>query len=140
MQTALQNSPLDWIALTFITGIGSRTAGLLIDRFGSPTACFEASTAMLEAVGLRRDSIQALKLGDAREQAAQQLKTLETMGGTVITLDDARYPSLLRETFDPPIVLYALGDIERALAQPAIAVVGSRSCSTYGRNVAEMLA
>ena len=52
----------------------------------------------------------------------------------------ARYPSLLRETFDPPIVLYALGDIERALAQPAIAVVGSRSCSTYGRNVAEMLA
>jgi len=47
---------------------------------------------------------------------------------------------MLRETFDPPVVLYAKGDIAQALGQPAIAVVGSRHCSTYGRNVAEMLA
>jgi DNA processing protein len=140
MQTASDSSPLDWIALTFVAGIGSRTAATLIAHFGSPAGCFEASHQMLESAGLRRETIEALKDGDVREQAAEQLRRLEATGGEVITLTDARYPSLLRETFDPPIVLYGKGDIARALAQPAIAVVGSRHCSTYGRNVAEMLA
>jgi len=140
MQTAPDSSPLDWIALTFIAGIGSRTAATLIDRFGSPSGCFEASASMLESAGLRREAIEALKDGDAREQAAEQLRRLEALGGEVITLIDDRYPRLLRETFDPPILLYAKGDLARALAQPAIAIVGSRHCSTYGRNVAEMLA
>jgi len=140
MQSAPQNSPIDWIALTFVAGIGSRTAAMLIERFGSPSACFEASPSMLESAGIRRESIDALKTGDVREQAAHQLRMLEEIGGEVITLIDNRYPRLLRETFDPPIVLYATGDITRALAQPVIAIVGSRHCSTYGRNVAEMLA
>ena len=140
MQTAPQNPPLDWIALTLVAGVGSRTAATLVERFGSPAACFEASRAMLESAGLRRDSIDALKAGDAREQAAHQLNMLAEVGGEAITLRDAGYPRLLRETFDPPVVLYAKGDIRRALAQPAIAIVGSRHCSTYGRNVAEMLA
>lgn len=140
MQTAPQNSPLDWVALTFVSGIGSRTAATLVERFGSPSACFEASPSSLESAGLRRPSIEALKTGDMREQAARQLRMLEAMGAEAITLADARYPRLLRETFDPPVVLYAKGDIAGALGQPALAVVGSRHCSTYGRNVAEMLA
>jgi len=37
-------------------------------------------------------------------------------------------------------LLYSLGSLEGAFSQPAIAVVGSRQCSTYGKNVAEMLA
>jgi DNA processing protein len=123
-----------------VTGVGSRTAAALIARFGSPAACFEASRAQLESAGLRRESIEALQRGDVREQAAAELRMLEAIGGDALTLNDARYPALLRETFDPPIVLYARGDIARALAQPAIAVVGSRHCSTYGRNVAEKLA
>src|SRR4051794_18737703 len=100
MQSAPHSSPIDWIALTFVAGVGSRTAAMLIERFGSPSACFEASASMLESAGIRRESIDALKTGDVREQAAHQLHMLEAMGGEVITLRDARYPSLLRETFD----------------------------------------
>jgi DNA processing protein len=77
---------------------------------------------------------------EVHDRAAAQLRALAEIGGAVITLDDARYPALLRETYDPPILLYVKGDFERAIAQPAIAVVGSRHCSTYGRNVAEKLA
>jgi DNA processing protein len=123
-----------------VPGVGSRTAAMLIERFGSPAACFEASRGQLESAGLRRDAIEALQRGDVREQAAAGLRLLEALGGDALTLDDARYPALLRETFDPPIVLYARGDIVRAMSQPAIAIVGSRHCSTYGRNVAEKLA
>jgi DNA processing protein len=139
MSSIADNSTRDWIALTFVTGIGSRTAAFLIDRFGSPTACFDASASALESAGLKSATISAMKSATPREQASRQLEELDKLGAEVLTLAGERYPNLLRETYDPPIVLYAKGDINRAISQPALAVVGSRHCSTYGRNVAEML-
>jgi DNA processing protein len=139
MSSENQNSLRDWIALSFVTGVGSRTAAILIDRFNSPTSVFEASTHALESAGLKRDTIDAIKSAEPREKAAREIDELAKLGGQVLTLTDERYPKLLRETYDPPIVIYCLGDLAAALAQPAIAVVGSRRCSTYGRNVAEKL-
>ncbi len=130
----------DWVRLSLITGVGSRLAGRLLDHFGSPAACFAAEPSKLEALGLKRDSIEALKGAEASERAESEIEAIQRLGGQIITLDCADYPSLLQETYDPPIVLYALGDFARALRQPAIAMVGSRRCSTYGRNAAEMLA
>ena len=49
------------------------------------------------------------------------------------------YPSLLRETYDPPVTLYVKGAWAQCLEQPCIAIVGSRRCSTYGQNAALML-
>src|ERR1044071_8705033 len=140
MSSIDNNSIRDYIALTFVTGVGSRTAASLIDRFGSPPHCFDASAHALESAGLKRDTISAMKSAGPREQASRQLEELDRVGGDVLTLASERYPELLRETYDPPIVLYAKGDFERAMSQPSLAVVGSRHCSTYGRNVAEMLA
>jgi len=140
MSSIDNNSIRDYIALTFVTGVGSRTAASLIDRFGSPTNCFDASASALESAGLKRDTVSAMKSASPREQASRQLEELDKIGADVLTLATERYPELLRETYDPPIVLYAKGDFERAMAQPTLAVVGSRHCSTYGRNVAEMLA
>ena len=139
MWSANDNVLRDWLALSFITGVGSRTAAELIERFGSPAASMNASAASLEAAGLRADSIDALKSSEPRKRAERDLEELATLGGEVLVLADPRYPALLRETYDPPIVLYALGDINGALAQPAVALVGSRRCSTYGRNIAEKL-
>jgi len=139
MSSQSYNSVCDWVALSFVTGIGSRTAANLIDRFGSATACFEASRSALESFGLKRDTIDAIKSAEPRQRALQQLEDLARISGEAIVLDDERYPALLRETYDPPIALYVRGDFARAIAQPAVAIVGSRYCSTYGRNVAEML-
>lgn len=139
MSSENENSLRDWIALSFVAGVGSRTAAILIDRFNSPTSVFEASSYALESAGLKRDTIDAIKSAEPREKAARQIDELAKLDGQVLTLTDERYPKLLRETYDPPIVIYCLGDLAAALAQPAIAVVGSRRCSTYGRNVAEKL-
>lgn len=129
----------DWIALSFVSGVGSRTAAALIDRFGTPSFALDASAPSLEATGVKRDTIEAIKSGEPREKAAHELEELARISGEALTLADERYPRLLRETYDPPIVIYCLGDIATAMAQPAIAIVGSRHCSTYGRNVAEKL-
>ncbi|HKP84444.1 MAG TPA: DNA-processing protein DprA [Blastocatellia bacterium] len=139
MSLSDDNLARDWIALSFASGVGSRTAAALVDRFGSPAACLDASNLRLESAGLKRDTIESLKSSEIRGRADREIEMLAGLGATVLTLADARYPKLLREAYDPPVVLYCLGDLERALAQPAIAVVGSRMCSTYGRNVAESL-
>jgi DNA processing protein len=133
------NQLLDWLALSFVTGIGSRTAAMLLDNFGSPSACFSANKATLELLGLKRDLVEQLKSSEPRLRAEAELKKVENLSGEILTLGDGRYPHLLRETYDPPIVLYSSGNIQRTLAQPVLAIVGSRHCSTYGRNVAEML-
>src|SRR5262245_59715269 len=136
----MDSSLEEWIALSFVVGVGSRTAAVLIDRFGTPAGCFAAPARALELAGLQRESIEAMKQPDLRKRAKAQLSQLRRLGAAVLTLSSESYPALLRETYDPPIVLYTLGDLDRALSQPAIAMVGSRRCSTYGRNVAERLA
>jgi DNA processing protein len=139
MSSKQENLLRDWIALSFIIGVGSRTAALLIDRFGSPTAVFESSSHSLESVGLRRETIDAIKNSEPREKAAREIEELARLGGEALTLANERYPKLLRETYDPPIVIYCLGDVASVFSQPAVAIVGSRRCSTYGRNIAEKL-
>jgi DNA processing protein len=129
----------DWIALSLVPGIGRRTAVLLADRFDSPASCFDATRASLESAGLKRESIDAFKSDEPRDRADRELEGLAALGGKVLVLSDPDYPALLRETFDPPIVVYYLGDLPAALLRPAVAVVGSRRCSTYGRNASEML-
>jgi len=139
MSSQPEDSLVDWIALSFVIGVGSRTAALLIDKFGSPAACFQASTYALESAGLTRQTIDAIKSPSPHDKAKQEVEKLRSVGGEAIVLKDERYPALLRETYDPPIVIYARGDFQKAMQQPAVAVVGSRLCSTYGRNVAEKL-
>jgi DNA processing protein len=137
MSSTQQSSLCDWIALSFVVGVGSRTAAVLIDQFGSPAAVFESSTHSLQLAGLRTETIDAIKNSELRQKAESEIAELSRLGGQALILTDERYPSLLRETYDPPIVIYCLGDIASALSQPAIAIVGSRRCSTYGRNIAE---
>lgn len=134
-----EHSLRDWIALTFVIGVGSRTAATLIDKFGSPSLVFAASSHALESAGLKRETIDAIKSSETRDKAAREIDELARLGGEALCLTDERYPKLLRETYDPPIVIYGLGDVSAAFTQPCVAVVGSRRCSTYGRNVAEKL-
>ena len=140
MSRTSDNSLRDWIALSFVIGVGSRTAAMLIDKFGSPAAVFDASGHTLESAGLKRDTIDALKSTEPREKADREIQELAKLGAVALSLGDELYPRLLRETYDPPIVIYCLGDYASAFSQPVIAMVGSRRCSTYGRNVAEKLA
>ncbi len=130
----------DWIALNMIRGIGPRTANLLLDRFGSPANVFAAPRETLVAEGLKPATIEQLHDTEILDKAQAEIERLDALGAQVITLADEAYPELLREIYDPPIALYVKGNLEIALEQPTIAVVGSRRCSTYGINAASFLA
>lgn len=64
---------------------------------------------------------------------------IERSGIRLVTAFDAEYPRLLAEIPDPPFVLFAVGALER-LRSPAVAVVGSRAATRYGREVAARIA
>ena len=123
-----------------IRGIGPRTANLLLDYFGSPANIFAASRETLLAKDLKPATIEQLHDTEILDKAQAEIERLDALGARVITLADESYPELLREIYDPPIALYVKGELESALSQPTIAVVGSRRCSTYGINAANFLA
>ena len=131
---------VDWIALNMVRGIGPRTANLLLDRYGAPANVFAAPLEALLRDGLKPDTVAQLKNTEILAKAESEIEHLESLGANVITLADEEYPELLKEIYDPPIVLYVKGDLSSALTRPAIGIVGSRRCSTYGVNAANFLA
>jgi DNA processing protein len=120
-------------------GVGPRAATKLLERFGSAENVFGARRSELESLRLRPETVESILRKEFHEKAAEELEALREMGADVLVLDDGTYPALLRETADPPIVLYVQGAWQECLEAPCVAMVGSRKCSTYGQNAAEML-
>ncbi len=130
----------DWIALNMTPGIGPRAAAKLLERFGSAEAVYGATRAQLEQVRLLPEAVESIIARDLHDRAEAEIRKVHELGADVLVLDDGVYPSLLREIYDPPIVLYVKGAWAECLDQPCVAIVGSRRCSTYGQNAALMLA
>jgi DNA processing protein len=63
----------------------------------------------------------------------------EACGARLLLLDDADYPAVLLELFDPPPFLFVLGDLS-LLARPAVAIVGTRRSTAYGERVTDTIA
>ena len=131
---------IDWIALNMTPGVGPRAATKLLERFGSADAVFHARRAELESMRLKPETIESIIKREFHKIAATELDRVKQLGGDVLILDDGSYPALLREIDDPPPVLYVKGDWQSCFDLPAIGVIGSRMCSTYGENASEMLA
>jgi DNA processing protein len=121
-------------------GVGPRAAARLLERFGSAEGVYAALRAELERLRLKPEAVESIVLRDRHDAAATELERVRETGADVLVLDDGTYPQLLREISDPPITLYVKGDWAACFDAPCVAVVGSRRCSTYGQNVATLLA
>jgi DNA processing protein len=130
---------LEWVALTMTPGLGPTRARKLVEHFGSADAVFRASLTELESMGIRAVSAQALATGKSAELAREEIARAAAANATLVSLDDAGYPPRLKEIYDPPLVLYARGNVE-VLTQPGIAMVGTRHPTPYGLGMAERLA
>jgi DNA processing protein len=129
---------LQWLALALTPGLGPTRARRLVERFGGIQSIFNASFTELEATGIQAVSAQSLATGRSRELANDELGRASAAGVSVVSLDDAAYPSQLAQIYDPPLVLYVRGD-PAVLCRPGIAVVGTRHPTPYGTGMAERL-
>jgi DNA processing protein len=133
------NRYLGWLALALTPGLGARMAGKLLREMGSPEAIFNASLTELEAQRLPAAVAQALHTRQPLSAAAKELAQAQAAGVRLLTWDEPEYPQRLREIYDPPPLLYVLGNVE-LLNRHLISIVGSRRPTPYGNQMAEKLA
>jgi DNA processing protein len=92
----------------------------------------------LEATGISPTQARNIASGCSFEDAADQQQKLLDSGAALISIQDARYPAQLREIFDPPLVLFTIGQTD-LMTSYAVAVVGTRRPTPYGMAAAERL-
>src|SRR2546426_7161716 len=129
----------DWLALNMTPGVGPRVCARLLEHFGSAEAVYDAPRRELNLMRLPPETVESVVARDLHGRAEAEIERVRKLGGDIIVLDDGVYPALLRETYDPPVVLYVRGAWAECLERPCVAIVGSRRCSTYGQNAALML-
>ena len=132
---------LDWLTLSLVPGLGLTGYWRLIQTFGGPGAVLQASSAARGKVpGIRAEVLKGLADPEPfRQEAVLELARLHDMGAECLAHDDLRYPDLLRQTFQPPPLLFVQGRLE-LLGGNAVAMVGSRAATSYGLRIAETLA
>lgn len=127
---------LDYIELTLIKGVGSKTLKNLLEIFHTPQNIFSSSVEELSRYIPESLAERILKRDKGyRLKAERELILAEKKKINLIHINDKFYPSLLKEIPEPPIVLYCLGNLK--ILDRSIAVVGSRKHSSYGRVITE---
>ena len=127
-----------WLRLTLIPGLGGQAQRTLLKTFGLPQAIFKARGAELRsAIG---DALATLLANhDAEAEITAALNWAAEPGNYLISLADPAYPPALLDSADPPVLLYAKGDIT-LLQNPMLAIVGSRNATRQGELDAEAFA
>ncbi len=133
-----------WLQLSLVSGLGPALLGRCLEVFGSPQEILATSAAQLSTI----NGIGPQLAGDLRRQIDQlpgngalerEKQLIEQLNVSLYSLDDEAYPKLLRLIHDPPPLLYVRGELlpEDAVA---LAIVGARRCTHYGRAQAERMA
>lgn len=128
------------LRLALVPGVGPVTRRALLERFGSSAAVLDAAPSDLRSVpGVGPKLVAKIVAACETSDAAAELELCRAQGITILTDADSDYPRLLREIYDPPAVLFVHGDLRPDDAL-AVAIVGTRHATQYGRLQAERLA
>lgn len=126
------------IALLAVRELGVSRFWKLIGRFGGPAALLRTPIEALLAAGVRDALARAVLAADPQD-AAPILGRTAAAGARAVSFFDSDYPGALRFIFDPPPVLYVLGELIPADVE-AVAIVGSRTATGYGLDAARGIA
>ncbi len=127
-----------WVGFDRVPFIGPVRIQRLLERFDDLGAAWAASPGELATV-LDERSVESLVRTRATLSLDGEMERIGRLGMEVVTLGEATYPRLLAEIPAPPPVLYFKGTLlpEDGMA---VAIVGTRRSTAYGREVAGRLA
>lgn len=128
-----------WIAFARIPRVGRVRIGQLEDHFGRLEAAWTGSAGELRASGIDSGTIATILEERGRIDPDEEVERLARAGVKALTLHDDAYPPRLREVFDRPPVLFVRGTL-LPNDEWAVAVVGTRRVTVYGRQAAEEMA
>ncbi|HOK56170.1 MAG TPA: DNA-processing protein DprA [bacterium] len=125
-----------WIALNLI-GISYVKLKKLLEELKRVEEIFKLNTKKLIELGLSKNIAEKIERWEELP-LEEEIKYIENEGINIITIDDKNYPSLLKEIYDPPFLIYFKGKLD--LNAPSISIVGTRNPSVYGLKMAEKFA
>jgi DNA processing protein len=129
-----------FVALNLIEGVGPVRARTLLNHFGDAPKILAASKSeLLRVRNIGEETAEAISTWEKSVDLAGELKRISEFGCHVLISADENYPALLREIYDPPLVLYVKGALT-AKDKNAVAMVGSRQTTHYGIETARKLA
>jgi DNA processing protein len=127
------------IALSLVPGVGNALAKMLVSYCGSAEAVFRSKAHQLHKIpGIGSKISTSIRNHKVLETAVQEVERCQQKGIQVITYTDAAYPHRLKQIYDAPAVLYYKGNTSLN-AHKVISIVGTRSATSYGREVIEQL-
>ncbi len=127
-----------WVGFSKVPGIGPARLRALLDYYGDIKIAWQANPGELRAIGLDKRSVENLvKIRQTLDLDAELAK-LEKLNITVLTWESHNYPQLLKNIPNPPAALYVRGNLI-PMDEWAVAVVGTRRATTYGKECTRML-
>ena len=128
------------VALNLVDNVGPVRVRQLLERFGDAAAILRASRQeLLQVRGIGEETADSIVRWEQKTDLVAELKRVTEFGCRVVIQDDAEYPELPRQIYDPPIVLYVKGAL-LPKDKNAVAMVGSRMTTHYGIEIARKLA
>jgi DNA processing protein len=128
-----------WVGFNMVKGIGAVRFQVLLDTFGNASSAWQASPEALRGAGISTKIIENLLQLRSQVNLDQVWEQIQAQKIRVITWQDEAYPRRLKEIDQPPPVLYCLGEYLPE-DEWAVAIVGTRRISPYGRQVTEEIA
>lgn len=126
------------LALRHCRGLGARSCCRLLRHFGSAFAALEGRERWADA-GVDRGKAAEISTGSWRVTARAEWDAVRDLDAVIVQWHEAAYPALLRTLPDAPVLLYCMGDLS-LLANPAVAVIGSRKATPRGQALAGHMA
>ena len=128
------------LRLKLVQGVGPKIFGDLVKHFGSPGEVLAAAPAELRNLpGVGAKIVSAIVAAPDDTSVQEQIKLCNDHGIDIFTAGSREYPAILDEIYDPPSVLFCAGDLTPA-DEVAIAIVGTRHATQYGKKVTQQLA
>jgi DNA processing protein len=129
----------DWIGLSLVPEVGPKRFFSLLSHFGSPGEVFSSSFKELEKIpDIGKVVAQNIKNFKSWDEAEKQSIRVLKDGIKFITLKSPEYPVNLKNIYDPPPYLFLKGEIKKE-DQKALAIVGTRTPSPYGKLITEKI-
>lgn len=125
-----------WYWLCNIPGIGNKSIQKLLDIYDEPKYVYYASKEELKKIkGISEQMIYAICLSRKEEEIQEKYDILKKKGIYFLCQEDSIFPETLKHIYNPPFGLYYKGKFPD-YRKITIAIVGARTCSNYGKEVA----
>jgi len=130
-----------WLRLQSINGVGPIKFNQMLRIFGEPRHAFDASAENLSEIPRISSGAveQILSFKPVPGYAEEQLEKADRLGVSIITVEDPEYPQNLKNFIDAPPLLFVRGTLKDSDSR-AVAIVGSRNATTYGKNTSSGMA